>query len=421
MMLPLKSFVGHLHTFVRYKVNIDRQKSQLKINHFAYYTTVLIQVFHKTHTSSSISANMHSTQTFSTFTHDRPKSFKFANLEKECKEFPLLKEQLGKWAVNTLLNPFNSDDGIRVAVEKPNYSKFATINVTRKPVLRQFYGKKRPSSDDEDERVVARATYGNNAPYDTTLGRDILDYTVKDFCPELENMASFLSKLLYRHLKEKKNTRKNMIWKNLNFNHASVLYYVQNKQKKESSLNYHTDHKYGRKVEESLPKSQGSQGRKTPSVVLTLGQMRIIHMKQCRMSGRESSESASLDLTDGDVFMLHPEDEMIKTRKFGVNVVGKTVFKHAVVLPKRDDADYLSVGIAFRCIPDNHRDYDRESGLIDYESVKRSESTVHQKKHEKTIEEKRPSKETVNTFEKEYHESLRRLQRTCSDIAQYLN
>ena len=166
--------------------------------------------------------------------------------------------------------------------------------------------------------------------------------------------------------------------------------------------------------------AQGSQGRKTPTVVLSVGQMRILHMKQC-MSGGKNFESASLDLTDGDVFMLHPEDEMIKTRKFGVNVVGKTVFKHAVVLPKRDDADYLSVGIAFRCIPDNHRDYDRESGLIDYESVKRSESTVNQKKHEKTIEEKRPSKETVNTFEKEYHESLRRLQRTCSDIAQYLN
>ena len=63
-------------------------------------------------------------------------------------------------------------------------------------------------------------------------------------------------------------------------------------------------------------------------------------MKQC-MSGRECFESASLDLTDGDVFMLHPEDEMTKTRNFGVNVGGKTVFKHAVVLPKRDYADYL--------------------------------------------------------------------------------
>ena len=33
-------------------------------------------------------------------------------------------------------------------------------------------------------------------------------------------------------------------------------------------------------------------------------------MKQC-MSGGKNFESASLDLTDGDVFMLHPEDEMI--------------------------------------------------------------------------------------------------------------
>ena len=83
--------------------------------------------------------------------------------KEESKEFSLLKNHLGKWTVNTLLNTFNSDDGIRVAVEKPNYSKSATINATRKPVLRQFYGKKRPSSD-EDERVVARATYRNNAP-----------------------------------------------------------------------------------------------------------------------------------------------------------------------------------------------------------------------------------------------------------------
>ena len=56
--------------------------------------------------------------------------------------------------------------------------------------------------------------------------------------------------------------------------------------------------------------AQGSQGRKTPTVVLSVGQMRILHMKQC-MSGGKNFESASLDLADGDVFMLHPEDEMI--------------------------------------------------------------------------------------------------------------
>ena len=69
-----------------------------------------------------------------------------------------------------------------------------------------------------------------------------------------------------------------------------------------------------------------------------------------------------------------------------------------------------TISIAFRCIPDNHNDYDRKSGLIDYKSVKRSASIVNQNKHEKTIEEKRPSKETVKTLEKEYHESLRGLQ-----------
>ena len=77
-------------------------------------------------------------------------------------------------------------------------------------------------------------------------------------------------------------------------------------------------------------------------------------MKQC-MSDGNKFELASLDLTDGDVFMLHPEDKLFKTRKFNDNEGDKNVFEHALLLPIGDNADYLSVGIAFRCIPENHK------------------------------------------------------------------
>ena len=59
-------------------------------------------------------------------------------------------KKLGKSAVKTLLYPFNLDNGILLAVEKQSFSKCTTINATRKPVLCQFYGKNRPSSDEEE-------------------------------------------------------------------------------------------------------------------------------------------------------------------------------------------------------------------------------------------------------------------------------
>jgi hypothetical protein len=60
---------------------------------------------------------------------------------------------------------------------------------------------------------LAWTTYRNNDPYDTTLVQDILDNTVKDFCPELGHMASFLSKLIYHHLKVNKLLRKTWLGK----------------------------------------------------------------------------------------------------------------------------------------------------------------------------------------------------------------
>ena len=171
-------------------------------------------------------------------------------------------------------SPLNSKKEISIATESP-YG-FKHINLLRRSVLRQYYGRDLESHC--GNKGTLRYSYGykkNN----TSINADPNNSATKPFNYYLLNITHEVHKML--------NERRNELrskWMDLNtvFNHCTdLLYYSHPLLKKEAVMPFHCDVTYNHKGEYVY--NMNEQVENTPTVILTIGDSRYLNF-QCQMS-----------------------------------------------------------------------------------------------------------------------------------------
>jgi hypothetical protein len=135
------------------------------------------------------------------------------------------------------------------------------------------------------------------------------------------------------------------------FNSVTVLLYMGNdviKEIKMSTLAYHSDTVYNAKG--VFSEENNSQKRNTPVVTVSLGKGRTLFMAKRKVDAQgrwtkvDEKQKVAFVLNNGSVFILHPEDEVVKERD-GDNGT-KSQYQHGGVKVTRG----LSMAIVFRTV-----------------------------------------------------------------------
>ena len=209
-------------------------------------------------------------------------------------------------------SPLNSKKGISIATESP-YG-FKHINLLRRSVLRQYYGRDLESHC--GNKGTLRYSYGYKK-YNASVNTDPNNSITKPFNYYLLNITHEVQKMLIERRNELQ-----LKWMDLNtvFNHCTaLLYYSHPLLKKEAVMPFHCDVTYNHKGE--YVDNMNEQVENTPTVILTIGDSRYLNF-QCQMSmvnnktGRmkwvvmkDNPSCKRIQLADKTVYVLNTIDE----------------------------------------------------------------------------------------------------------------
>ena len=211
-----------------------------------------------------------------------------------------------------ILSPLNTKKGISVANEDP-YG-FKLVNITRRGVLRQYYGKDVISYGCQD--VCPRFTYGYNK-CNSSVNTDPLNFVTKPFTYYLHMLSKTIHALLVERQEEL-----NLEGLDLStpFNHCTaLLYYAGPTLKPLSYMPFHCDVTYNHKGK--YVTSLNEQVENTPSVIISLGDDRQLHwqrqmLKTNNKTGRlkwydvsMSDFSRTINLYDKSIYVVNTLDE----------------------------------------------------------------------------------------------------------------
>ena len=278
------------------------------------------------------------------------KSFKYTSYPTEVK---LLIHAIRQKQITRLQHGVqNGDAGISLTVESPIFCPdYAEINVNRKVPIRQYFGKEIIQNADDSS---LRTCYGVGSG-SLTVGSDPITNKNRIMCKDMEKMCKYLTN--NKHLFKNGNKSCN---RRLCFNHVTVLYYLSKSPIDHINLGVHSD------VEVSVRndfRDSNSQMEGTPTVVLSFCSTKSIVFHK-RYAGTSKFGNvvnvSSMELNDGDIFVLHPHDERVVQRVVkGSNKSSSledlpSQFKHAVSFSSSNEdddgtSDYaVSISMCFR-------------------------------------------------------------------------
>ena len=169
-----------------------------------------------------------------------------------------------------VLSPINSLKGISVAKETP-YGIEQT-NITRKAVLRQYYG--RDAGKKCCHGGTLRYSYGHNKS-NSTVNTDTDNYVTKPFSYYLLHLSKEIHAMLNDRREE---YGLNGVDLSTPFNHCtSLLYYADNDLKPSSTMPFHCDVSYNHSGE--YDNSLNEQVENTPTIIISMGDSRELQWK----------------------------------------------------------------------------------------------------------------------------------------------
>ena len=131
------------------------------------------------------------------------------------------------------------------------------------------------------------------------------------------------------------------------FNSCTVLLYYGKTLKRIIQLGFHRDQLY--RSDGTINQKQNSQAVNTPTVVLTVGDSRMLHFILCGKEIKKNIHVDSFELDHGSMFFLHPCDEIPMLRAVFTEYADLyTYYKHGGV--KHGPSDGLSVAFVFRTV-----------------------------------------------------------------------
>jgi hypothetical protein len=244
-----------------------------------------------------------------------------------------------------LLSPWESRCGLSFHMDAPMCND-SLCGIDRPGVMRTSYGKDCHESDEDDvdfvTRYVDRTGSGSNS-----FGTDPKSGQTKQMSLAMWELGVALQNQL-----RSRGTIKNCKTMDLSeeFNSVSILLYIGSDVIKEctavSEVAYSNNMEFNTKGEFV---KDNSQKENTPVVVLTLGDPRTLHMKKRKVGkdggwmNNEKENKHDYLLKSGSIFVMHPEDEQLKTR--GREGQGLSHFQHGVKVTKG-----LSMAIIFRTV-----------------------------------------------------------------------
>ena len=209
----------------------------------------------------------------------------------------------------TTLRNINTHDGMNVCIESPKCCKgYARFNIDRGVPICQYFGK---VSKDVKNNTQKISTYGVGSGSSTVGGDTFTNRTremplfFEDMCKELTSYIEHFNKINNNEIST------------TNFNHVTLLYYLNDKEtRKNIILKKHTDIAVtaGNKVLEN-----NSQFPGTPTVVLSLYEPKYVKFFKRYSDGKsfenDSKETSKMIMNHGEFFFLHPHDERVLNRE----------------------------------------------------------------------------------------------------------
>jgi hypothetical protein len=205
---------------------------------------------------------------------------------------------------------WGSKEGIPIHTDAAG-SNTPKCNITRPAVVRSHFGKE--LHDGSDAQYQHRVDYGAGTH---SVGTDPRRAEIRVMTPEMENFGIFMMKFL----RETKIRCRNNIDLDEEFNSVTALVYTGRDAlpvNDGSSLGYHCDCNFS--TTGVFNERTNTQKERTPTVVVTLGDQRVLHMKKRRVraSGKWSDNcygTLKFPLEANSIFLLHPDDEKPKKR-----------------------------------------------------------------------------------------------------------
>ena len=195
-----------------------------------------------------------------------------------------------------VMSPLNSPKGIAIAKETP-YG-FCHVNISRRAVLRQYYGKN--VGYDSSANATLRYTYGYNKK-NLSVNTDPTNFVTKPFSYYLLQLSRAVHIML---LKRKTELQLEDLDLSICFNHCTALIYFADKNlKPKSYMPFHCDVTYNHKgiYDEVL----NEQVERTPSVIITLGDTRELKwQKQILMVNSSTGRMKWYNMHKSDFFNI---------------------------------------------------------------------------------------------------------------------
>ena len=201
--------------------------------------------------------------------------------------------------------------GICLAMENPYGSK--QINISRRAVLRQYYGK--DASFSHSKNGTPRFTYGYTK-CNSSVNTDPLNYITRPFNYYLLNIAKQLNLMLKNNCSQLNLDGVDLSYK---FNHCStLLYYASPILKPKAYMPFHCDITYNHKGEYV---TMNEQVENTPSVIISLGDDRTLEWRRqiCMLNPKtrrfkwynvdKNDFCRSFKLGDKTIFIVNTLDE----------------------------------------------------------------------------------------------------------------
>ena len=288
----------------------------------------------------------------------------------------------------------NGHKGISLTTDSPVFCKnYAEINVLRNVPLRQYFGQEIESTD---KGWSKRSCYGVGSGV-ATVGSDPLTNKTRPMSKVMTKMCEDLSSepSLFTN-------RKHSCTSELTFNHVTVLYYLSKGSTHHIRLNPHCDAVVSSGNEYS---EDNSQKDNTPTVVLSFAASKKIDFHKRYSNGNKFEDHTfadSMELEDGDMFVLHPSDERVVHRnvmngsKKYRNEEKRSQFKHAVNFASTHatmdtkDPYQVAISVCFRNVQSSAWfDEGTDCVVSAKEDNDKKDLSQHQKKRIKLFDEKR--------------------------------
>ena len=211
-----------------------------------------------------------------------------------------------------VMQPLNTIKGISIAKEDP-YG-FKHINITRRGVLRQYYG--RDISYCHGSCLTKRYTYGYNK-CNSSVNTDPCNYVTKPFAYWLNHLSTQIHLLL---LEKKEKLNLQGLDLSTTFNHCTaLLYYSGPSLKPLAHMPFHCDVSYNHQGKYVTHLNE--QVENTPSVIISLGDDRKLHwqrqiLKVNKATGRlkwynieKNIFKKAVNLGDKTIYLVNTLDE----------------------------------------------------------------------------------------------------------------